>query len=111
MRRIADRRCPSFPAVLKRFGAGDPGWLSFPLPGWTLALDLPAGLPGLGRFLDGLDEEVAGAGGRVCLAEDSRVRPEVLAAMYPRLDEFRALRAALDPRSVFTSDRARRLSL
>ncbi|WP_426365675.1 FAD-binding protein [Streptomyces sp. E-08] len=111
VRRIADRRCPSFPAVLKRFGAGDPGWLSFPLPGWTLALDLPAGLPGLGRFLDGLDEEVAGAGGRVCLAEDSRVRPEVLAAMYPRLDEFRALRAALDPRSVFTSDRARRLSL
>ncbi|MFF0472347.1 FAD-binding protein [Streptomyces sp. NPDC004284] len=111
VRRIADRGCPSFLAVLKRFGAGDPGWLSFPLPGWTLALDLPTGLPGLGRFLDALDEEVAGAGGRVYLAKDSRVRPEVLAAMYPRLDEFRALRAALDPRSVFTSDLARRLAL
>ncbi|MFE5594361.1 FAD-binding protein [Streptomyces sp. NPDC056549] len=111
VRRLADRRCPSFPAVLKRFGAGDPGLLSFPLPGWTLALDLPTGLPGLGRFLDGLDEEVAGAGGRVCLAKDSRMRPEALAAMYPRLDEFRALRTALDPRSVFTSDLARRLDL
>ncbi|APE23482.1 MULTISPECIES: FAD-binding oxidoreductase [Streptomyces] len=111
VRRIADRGCPSFRAVLKRFGAADPGWLSFPLPGWALALDLPTGLPGLGAFLDGLDEEVAGAGGRVHLADDARVRPEVLAAMYPRVGEFRALRAALDPRSVFTSDLARRLDL
>ncbi|MBN0044342.1 FAD-binding oxidoreductase [Streptomyces actuosus] len=109
--RIAQRRCPSFPAVLKRFGEGDPGWLSFPVPGWTLALDVPAGLPGLGRFLDELDEEVATAGGRVYLARDSRLRPDLLAAMYPRLDEFRQLRAQLDPRGVFVSDLARRLAL
>ncbi|OEV14653.1 D-arabinono-1,4-lactone oxidase, partial [Streptomyces nanshensis] len=94
-----------------RFGAASPGWLSFPAPGWALTVELPAALPGLGRFLDGLDAEVAAAGGRVCLAQDSRMRPETAAAMYPRLPEFRELRAELDPTGAFRSDLARRLGL
>ncbi|MDF4250970.1 FAD-binding oxidoreductase [Streptomyces sp. WMMB303] len=111
VRLISRRSCPSFLAVLKRFGAGDPGWLSFPAEGWTLALDIPTGLPGLADFLDLLDEEVALAGGRLYLAKDARMRPELLAGMYPRLADFRELRARLDPRGVFTSDLARRLAL
>ncbi|RFU87483.1 FAD-binding oxidoreductase [Streptomyces triticagri] len=109
--RLSERGCPSVRAVLKRFGEGDPGWLSFPVPGWSLALDLPARMSGLAAFLDELDTEVAEAGGRVYLAKDARLRPELLATMYPRLDAFRALRAHLDPRGVFTSDLARRLAL
>ncbi|MEU5287918.1 FAD-binding oxidoreductase [Streptomyces sp. NPDC020755] len=111
VRRIAERRSPAVRAVLQRFGAADPGGLSFAAPGWSLALDLPAALPGLDRFLDGLDEEVAAAGGRVCLAKDSRMRPETAAAMYPGLADFRELRARLDPTEAFRSDLSRRLGL
>jgi decaprenylphospho-beta-D-ribofuranose 2-oxidase len=96
--------------VLKRFGPGNAAPLSFPAPGWTLAVDIPI-RPGVDALCATLDQLVLDAGGRVYLAKDSRVDAGTLARMYPRLDEWRKVRAAVDPHGVFVSDLARRLAL
>ncbi len=101
----------SFLAVLKRFGETNDAPLSFPIKGWTLALDLPANLPGLGHLLDRLDEAVLVAGGRIYLSKDSRVRPAMIPQMYPRLPRWQQVREQFDPERKFQSDLARRLGL
>jgi decaprenylphospho-beta-D-ribofuranose 2-oxidase len=95
---------PCYLAVLKDFGATNDAPLSFPLRGWTLALDMPRQATGLGGLLDRFDELVAAVGGRVYLAKDSRLRPATLAAMYPRLGEWRRVRDELDSDGLWRSD-------
>lgn len=113
LRRVIERlvtaRAASFLAVLKRFGPANPAPLSFPSEGWTLALDLPVSFGGLAGELDAIDEDIAGAGGRVYLAKDSRLRPELLEVMYPKLPAWREVRERLDPKGVMQSDLMRRL--
>jgi len=111
LQRLRDVGALSALTVLKRFGAANPGPLSFPQPGWTLAVDVPAGVDGLAAVLDELDERVLAEGGRLYLAKDSRMSPATMAASYPRLSEWQRVRDDMDPNGVFTSDLARRLSL
>lgn len=109
--RLRLARVPCYLAVLKDFGPANGAPLSFPIEGWTLALDMPRAAPGLDPLLDGLDQLVAEAGGRVYLSKDARLRPEAVKAMYPRLDEWRRAREHADPTGVWRSDLAHRTAL
>ena len=103
----AGDECPCYLAVLKDFGPANCAPLSFPLAGWTLALDIPRAAPGLEPLLQCFDRAVAEAGGRVYLTKDARLAPDTVRAMYPRLDEWRAARDRVDPERVWCSDLAR----
>ncbi len=105
------RHVPMYLASLKRLGPAGPGLLSFPIEGWTLAIDIPGRAPGLAAALDRADLLVASAGGRVYLAKDARMSPERLAAMYPELPRFLEVRARVDPHERLRSDLSRRLGL
>ncbi len=99
----------SFLAVLKLFGRQD-GILSFPMEGYTLALDFPATAPTLG-FLNELDAIVGDHGGRLYLAKDARMAAGLLRRGYPRLPEFRRVRADRNPAASFCSLQSERLAI
>jgi decaprenylphospho-beta-D-ribofuranose 2-oxidase len=109
--RISAASLPIFLTVLKRFGPGNDGPLSFPRGGWTLAIDVAANRAGLSQLLRGLDELVLDAGGRHYLAKDFQTTPEAIRRGYPRLDEWLAVRHRVDPSGVWASDLSRRLGL
>jgi decaprenylphospho-beta-D-ribofuranose 2-oxidase len=108
---LNEQKHPIFLAVLKRFGNQSSSPLSFPMPGFTLALDLPLGNKDLFTCLDKLDALVIAAGGRVYLAKDARLKPEAFRAMYPRYLEWSAVKRQWDPENKFNSSLARRLVL
>lgn len=108
---LAHSRRSSFLGVLKRFGPEGAGLLSFPSEGYTLAIDLPVTDPKLFSFLDRLDEIVMEHGGRVYLAKNAHLKPEIFRAMYPRLAEWERIKAKVDPTNRFRSDLSRMLEL
>jgi len=111
VRRVVSSRLASPLIVLKRFGPGNPGPLSFPMEGWTLTVDMPAARDGSGPLLHALDAIVLEAGGRHYLAKDAHTTPEAIRRGYPHLDEWLAIRREVDPDRLWQSDLARRLEL
>jgi decaprenylphospho-beta-D-ribofuranose 2-oxidase len=107
---VAEGGAASFLAVLKVMGPEGQGMLSFGMPGYSLALDIPA-RPGSEALFARLERITRDAGGRIYLAKDSLLSAEGFAAMYPRTAEFRAVRERVDPDRRLSSDMARRLGL
>ncbi len=100
----------SFLAVLKRFGAPNtPGAFSFPLHGYTLALDFSICAKTL-ALMNTLDRIVLEYGGRFYLAKDARMTPDILRASDNRVADFIALRAGA-PAAHFQSLQSQRLGL
>ena len=106
---ISKKGWGSFLSVLKRLGQQQ-GWLSFPLPGYTLAIDMPI-KDGLWELLDELDQVVMEHGGRVYLAKDVRLSPDAFRTMYPELDKWIEVKRSIDPENRFSSALAKRLEL
>lgn len=107
---VASRR-GSFLAVLKSSGGAGEGLLSYLYPGHTLALDFPNTGKNLLRLTSELDEILLKYGGRLYLAKDALMSRSAFAAMYPRLDEFRAIKSRIDPAGRFSSSQARRVGI
>ncbi|MEK9661772.1 MAG: FAD-binding oxidoreductase [Alphaproteobacteria bacterium] len=100
----------SFAAVMKPMGGAGAGLLSFPVEGMAFAVDLPRrrGIEALHKRLETLTLD---HGGRLYVAKDALMAAGTYAAMFPNLDEFRAVLARVDPQGRFQSDMSRRLRL
>lgn len=107
---IAGARMASPLAVLKRLGEGRGGMLSFPMEGFTLAIDFPNRAKTAGLFAE-LEEITRSAGGRLYFAKDALMRKESVAAMYDELDDFARIANEADPDRRLETDLVRRLNL
>ena len=103
LERLGAAGAASFLAVIKDCGPESDAYLSFPLEGPTLALDLPYRGAVTEELVHELNAIVIAVGGRVYLAKDAVTRAEDFARMVPRLSEWRRVRDKWDPERRFRS--------
>ncbi|HZH09053.1 MAG TPA: FAD-binding oxidoreductase [Microvirga sp.] len=106
---VSRRGIASFLAVLKQMGPSR-GDLSFPMEGFTLALDMPVSDAVL-SLLNDLDRIVVEAGGRLYLAKDARQSAFTFEAGYPGLPRFRDLRRSIGAAGRISSRLSTRLGI
>jgi decaprenylphospho-beta-D-ribofuranose 2-oxidase len=107
---IAESGLASPLAVLKRMGPGRAGFLSFPMEGYTLAVDFP-NRDAARALIRELEARTAAAGGRLYFAKDSLAEGDQIRAMYPELPRWQAEVAKTDPDGLLITDMIRRLNL
>jgi FAD/FMN-containing dehydrogenase len=109
LERLSRAGTASFLAVIKDCGPESDAYLSFPLEGTTLAMDLPYRGPATEALVHELDRTVVRAGGRIYLAKDAVTRREDFERMVPRLPQWRRVRDRWDPEHRFGSALSARL--
>ncbi|MDF7800769.1 FAD-binding oxidoreductase [Pontiellaceae bacterium B1224] len=110
LKRITESGLGSFLAVLKLFGEQD-SFMSFPIAGYTLALDFPISVKAMALFKE-LDAMVADYGGRLYLAKDSRMDAAMFERTYPNADDFRQAIAMLNEgETKFSSLQSKRIGI
>ena len=107
---IVNSRMGSFLAVLKTLGPANRHPLSFPIEGYTLALDFKRTEQAI-RLIRRLDNQIAHIGGRVYLTKDAVMQEVTFKAMYPRWQEFESLRERYHAVGRFASQQSVRLGL
>lgn len=100
----------SFLAVLKLYGKSNQNYLSFPIEGYSLALDFKIE-KGIFKLLDLLDEIVLKYNGRIYLTKDVRVSKETFEKGYPRITQFRDLRKKYGMDKKFNSLQSKRVHI
>jgi FAD/FMN-containing dehydrogenase len=100
----------SFLAVLKLYGKANDNWLSFPMEGYSLALDFKIE-KGLFELLDMLDETVLQYKGRIYLTKDVRVSKETFEQGYPHIETFRQYRKENKMDEKFQSLQSKRIGI
>ncbi|AZQ66173.1 FAD-binding oxidoreductase [Silicimonas algicola] len=110
LEKVANSGLASPLAVLKRTGPGRAGFLSFPMEGYTLAVDFP-NRTGAERLIRDLIRMAAEAGGRIYFAKDSVASPEAVRGMYSEQGQWLDEVERIDPGAAFATDLVRRLKL
>lgn len=87
----------SFLCVIKDCGPQSQAMLSFPMPGISIALDIPV-RSGTQALIDRLNEATLREGGRIYLTKDAFTRADHFRAMDgERIDRFQEVRRRWDP--------------
>ncbi len=110
LRLISTASVPAPLAVLKAFGPANQNLLSFPMRGYTLAVDMPVSARAL-ELSERLDRLVLEAGGRIYLSKDARMSADTFRACYPRWEEFEEIRARHGASGRFATLQSKRLGL
>ena len=97
-------------AVLKTFGKQNANYLSFPIEGYTLALDFKV-TESIFALMDQLDQLVLQYGGRLYLAKDARMSEATFKTSYPNWEEFEAVRERYHAIGKFASLQSKRIGL